>query len=281
MKEKIAWVTDTSAMLDEEFIVKNNIYVVPIVVILDEGPLRESVDISLEEFYVKLRTSKNSTTSQPVIGESVNLYKRLKSEGYTCAIAVHPSKKLSNTLESAYTAAKLADFKVYPIDSKNISYPMKKLIEYGKQLETEDTSVETIVQKMESMADQFVLTGIPYNLTQLQKSGRVPGIAAFLGNLLQLKLILSFEGGLVLLKNKVRTMKKAKNYLIDFLNKDLKRFLIDEVAIVHCNNEEEAEIWKGELQHLYPSIKFLIYPFSSAIAVHAGEGTIGLSWLRK
>lgn len=41
MVEKIAWVTDTAALLDDEFIKKNHIYEIPIVVIFEEGPYRE------------------------------------------------------------------------------------------------------------------------------------------------------------------------------------------------------------------------------------------------
>lgn len=57
MKEKIAWVTDTSAMLDDEFIEKYNMNVLPIVVIFEDGPLRETIDITLGEFYERLRKS--------------------------------------------------------------------------------------------------------------------------------------------------------------------------------------------------------------------------------
>jgi len=268
-------------MLDEDYIKSNNIHVLPIVVIFEDGPLRETVDMSLDEFYERLRASKKSpTTSQPVIGESINLYKKLKAEGYTCAIAIHPSSKLSNTYESSSMAAQQAGFKVYTIDSKSISYPMKKLIERGKQLEREDYDIETIVKNLQDMTNNIVLTGVPASLTQLHKSGRVPGIAAILGNILRLKLILSFEDGLVLLKEKVRTFNKAKNYLNELLKEQFQQHSIQEVAIVHCNNEQEAINWKLELQQQFPTIQFIIYPFSAAIGVHAGEGTTGLSWIR-
>ena len=281
LKDKIAWVTDTSAMLTEEFIKKNNIFVLPIVVIFEDGPLRETIDMSLEQFYVKLKSAKKlPTTSQPVIGESIELYKRLKSEGYTCAIAIHTSSKLSNTYESSYTAAHQAGFKVYAIDSKSISYPMKKLIERGIELEKAGYDTPTIIDSLERTAENIFLTGVPANLTQLYKSGRVPGIAAMIGNLLRLNLILSFEDGLVVLKEKVRTFNKAKNYLNNLLEDQLQRHTIYEVAIVHCNNEQEAIRWKVELQQQFPTIQFIIYPFSAAIGVHAGEGTTGLSWIR-
>ncbi|CAM5213056.1 DegV family protein with EDD domain OS=Ureibacillus acetophenoni OX=614649 GN=SAMN05877842_10259 PE=4 SV=1 [Ureibacillus acetophenoni] len=170
MKEKIAWVTDTSAMLDEEFIDQHNIFVLPIVVIFEDRAYRETVDLSLEEFYEKLKnTKKIPTTSQPVIGESIDLYKNLKAEGYTCAITIHTPSKLSNTYDSSYTAAQQAGLKVYPIDSKAISYPMKKLIERGIELEQAGYDADTIVNTLQKTTENIFLTGVHPNLNRPPK----------------------------------------------------------------------------------------------------------------
>lgn len=156
---------------------------------------------------------------------------------------------------------------------------MKKLIERGIELENAGYDPETIADVLQKTTDNIFLTGVPASLTQLHKSGRVPGIAAILGNLLRLKLILSFEDGLVVLKEKTRTFNKAKNYLNNLLKEQLQQHSIQEVAIVHCNNEKDATSWQMELQQLFPNLNIIIYPFSAAIGVHAGEGTTGLSWI--
>lgn len=282
MNEKIAWVTDTTALLDDEFIQQYHIHVLPMVVIFEDVPYRELADLTFEEFYNKLRSAKKlPSTSQPVFGEMVALYQRLKEEGYTYAIAIHPSSKLSNTYNSSIAAGQQADFQVYTIDSQMISYPMMKMLEKGIKLEKEGASIEQIVTEIEQMANQSVLIGIPANLTQLHKSGRVPGLAALLGNLMQLKLIITFHEGSIVLEEKVRTIKRARQYATSLLRENIKQSVVSEVAIIHCNNEKDAIQWKKELQEDFPSIQFYIYPLSSAIAVHAGEGTTGLSWVRQ
>lgn len=282
MIEKIAWVTDTTALLDEEFILKNHIHVIPMVVIFEEIPYREFIDLTFEEFYEKLKTARKSpSTSQPVFGEMVALYQLLKEQGYTCAIAIHPSSKLSNTYASSIIASQQANFRVYTIDSQMISYPMMKMLEKGIELEKSGASLSEIVNDIQQMANQSILIGIPANLTQLHKSGRVPGMKALLGNLIQLKLILTFHEGNLVLKEKVRTTKRAKDYATSLLREDIRQFIIKEVAILHCNNEKEATHWKIKLQEEFPAIPFRLHHLSSAIAVHAGEGTIGLSWVRQ
>ena len=281
MIEKIAWVTDTSAYLDDAFVKKLNIHVCSINVIFEDGSFREKVELTLAEFYEKMRNAKAlPTTSQPLFGDMVDLYTQLKAEGYSCAVAVHPTSLLSGTYAGSIAAAKQADFPIYAIDSKIISYPMRKMLETGHALAAQGAKAKDIAEVLENMADRVVLSGIPANLTQLYKSGRVPGIIALLGNFLKLKVIVSFQNGRVVLKDKVRTYKRAKEYVTELLRKELNHSTLTEVAIVHSHNDRDAEHWKAELQAEFPFIQFIILPLSASISVHTGEGTTGLSWVR-
>lgn len=281
MTKKIAWVTDSAPLLHNEFIAKYNIHVLPLNIVFEEGPLKETVDMTHDEFYKKLRMAKkHPKTSQPVFGDMVDLYKNLKEQGYDCAIAVHLSKFLSGTYESAFIAAEQADFKVYPIDSKIGSFPMVKMIEVGKAMEAEGSDVEEIVTRLEHMTNNSELSFIPSSLAQLHKSGRVSGTAAFLSNLLKINLVISFDNGKVVMKEKVRGNKRARQYVKNLLQADLAKASIPEVAIINCNNEPDAQAWKSELETEFPDIRFIISPLSAAVGVHAGEGTTGLSWVR-
>lgn len=281
MIEKIAWVTDTSAYLDDAFVKELNIHVCSINVLFEDGSFREKVELTLAEFYEKMRNAKTlPTTSQPLFGDMVDLYKQLKAKGYSCAIAVHPTSLLSGTYAGSIAAAKQADFPLYAIDSKIISYPMRKMLEIGHALAAQGAKAKDIAEILEKMADRVELSGIPANLTQLYKSGRVPGIIALLGNFLKLKVIVSFQNGRVVLKDKVRTYKRAKEYVTELLRKELNHSTLTEVAIFHSNNDQDAEHWKAELQAEFPFIQFIILPLSASISVHTGEGTTGLSWVR-
>lgn len=281
MNKKIAWVTDTAALLDEKFIQDNQIHVLPLNIVFDEGVLRETVDMTHDEFYDKLRTTKtHPKTSQPAIGEVVALYKSLKQQGYACAIAIHTSQHLSGTYLSAFTAAQQAQFDVYPVDSKIGSFPMMKMIELGQQLERDGFEPDQIVEKINELADHSELSFIPASLSQLHKSGRVSGTQAFLSHLLNIKVVISFENGKVVMKEKVRAATKAKAYVESLLSKGLESSIIPEVAVIHCNNEEGAISWKSALEKAYPLITFQVLPLSACVGVHAGEGTLGLSWVR-
>ena len=245
MIKKIAWVTDTAALLDETFIKEHNIHVLPLNIVFTEGTFKETVDMTHDEFYDKLRDAKvHPKTSQPAIGEMVKLFEDLKKQGYDCAVAVHVSSGLSGTFASSHSASQMADFKVYTIDSKIGSYPMVKMIEIGQKLIENGTDVEEVVEHIEHMTKNSELSFIPSSLNQLHKSGRVSGTQAFLSSLLNIKVVISFDNGSVVMKEKVRGNKRAKKYVTDLLRSDMKKANVPEVAVINCNNPRDAGTWR-------------------------------------
>ncbi len=279
---KIAWITDTAAFLSQEFINENNIHVLPLNVVFEEGALRETVDMTHKEFYNRLRNAKvHPKTSQPNFGEQVALYEKLKKSGYDCAIAVHTSSKQSGTVTSAPIAAEQAGFKTYAIDAKIGSFPMQKMLEKGMELEEQGAAPEKIVEEIKKIRLRSELSFIPASLENLHKSGRVSGTAMFLSNLLNIKLVISYiDDGTCVVTKKVRADKRAKKEIEHLLERAVTESGVAQVAVIHCNNETGADAWKAELQKDYPAIEFIVTQLSAAVGVHAGEGTLGLSWVR-
>lgn len=278
--KKIAWITDSSAQLDDAFIQKYNVHILPLSVVFPEGCYRESIDLTHKEFYDKLHLEKVSpTTSQPAIGEMLSLYEKLQLEGYDFAIALHVSSDLSGTFQSAQSASKMTDFKVYPVDSKIGSFPMLKMIEVGNELFENGKDVDEVITFINELTHRSELSFIPANLNQLHKSGRVSGTQTFLSNLLNIKVVISLENGKTVMREKVRSNKRAKNNVTSLLRANINRGTVPEVAVIHCNNTPDAEIWKNELLQEFPTLKVQIVSLSVCVAVHAGEGTTGLSWI--
>lgn len=282
MGKKIAWVTDTAAFLSKEFIEKHNIHVLALNIVFEEGALRETVDMTHPEFYQKLRDAKSHPkTSQPGFGEHVALYERLKAEGYDCAIAIHTSEQLSGTVLSAPMAAKQASFKNYVIDAKIGSYGMQVMLELGLELEAQDLEPKQIKEQIEAMRHRAELSFIPSSLEQLHKSGRVSGMAMFISNLLNIKLVISYDGdGSIGVAQKVRADKRAKKYVVDLLETAIAEGGVSTVAVINCNNHAGALEWKKELGVQFPTITFVPTELSACVGVHAGEGTLGLTWVR-
>lgn len=278
--KKIAWITDTAAQLDDHFIQKHQVYVLPLSIVFSDGIYKETIDLTQGEFYGKLRLANVSPkTSQPAIGEMLALYEKIQADGYDSAIALHLSSGLSGTFATAQSAAEMTDLNVYPVDSEIGSFPMVKMIETGAELLAAGKEAEDVVATLKGMAAKSHLSFIPSNLNQLHKSGRVSGTQAFLSNILNIKLVITFEDGITVLKEKVRSNKRAKSRVVSSLRADMAMGAVPEVAVLHCNNAGDAETWKKELLQEFPGLKVQVAALSVCVGVHAGEGTTGLSWV--
>ena len=64
---KLAIVTDSTAYLNERIRNHKDLFIIPIPVIIDDQPFEEGVDIGYEEFYQKLKTSKDFPRSIRIV----------------------------------------------------------------------------------------------------------------------------------------------------------------------------------------------------------------------
>lgn len=282
MKKPIAWVMDTTGFVTEEFKAHPDVYIVPLNIHFGtEEFIDDGVDLTNDELYRRIKeASEFPKTSQPSAGKFAELYDKLKEE-YECAIAVHASAKLSGTIASSTAGAEMSEFKVYAIDSLALSYGLSGLIERGLKLQEQGLEAEEIAQRLEKETADFrnyILIG---NLTQLYKGGRMSGAQYYLGSLLQIKPIvqLTSEGELQPI-DKVRSHKKAIQYLINHAKKDYEEFGIRRFQIMHGHVMKEAESLKQEVLKEMPDAEILIGDLSSSLAVHAGEGTLAFQWRR-
>lgn len=277
--QKIAWITDSTATLSKDFIEKHNVYVIPLYINFGDESFRENVDITAEDFYVKLSQSKDlPKTSQPSIGEFIQLYERLKEE-YTHAIAIHASSALTGTYQGSVSASEQTGFHVDVIDSKNGSFALGQMVERGVQLEEEGLEYEQIVERLNELPDNSRLYMAPGSLEQLYKGGRVTATQTFISNLINLKLIIKFDQGKAVLSEKIRTDKKVKRRLFEIF--DAESHLVKRASVIHGNVETLANSWKEELEQLYPQVEFTTTMFSPVPGVHTGQGTIGISWINE
>jgi fatty acid-binding protein DegV len=53
---------------------------------------------------------------------------------------------------------------------------------------------------------------------------------------------------------------------------------VREISILYGLHPEKALLWKKMILEKYPHLTIHIYPLGSAIGLHAGENTIGISW---
>ncbi|WP_440112821.1 DegV family protein [Paenibacillus sp. QZ-Y1] len=275
--KKIAWVTDSTSTLDPDFAKQNHVYIVPLRIVFGEECYRETEDMSSEFFYEKLGKASRASSSQPPIGEFIELYESLKDQ-YDEVITIHCSTALSGTLHTSMQAAEIAGVAVTAIDSRAGAYPLREMILQGLEWQKQGCTVAEIKVNIEQMIDNMSFYLIPASLQHLHRSGRVSGTQLIISQLLKIHLLLRFEEGKVVVNEKIRTFKRTKQRMLDMLKLDMGK--VKHVCIMHANNQEEAVTIKQQIADLLPRLKTEIMPFIPVVSIHAGAGTIGLCWIR-
>jgi DegV family protein with EDD domain len=275
---KTAWVTDSTAFLDEELKNHPDLYTIPLTILLDGEEFADGIDLTAAELYARLKDLKSPPkTSQPAVGIFKQLYEEL-SKDYDRIVAVLISGKLSGTVSSSEQAAKLVDIPVTTFDSQILTAPMSALLKKGIELVEAGNSIESIIDQLETLKttnETYVLIG---SLEQLHRSGRMSGLQFFLGSMLNVKPIISIEDGALNTKEKVRSDKKAKEKILSYLKSSYEKHKFKEVYILYGLHQDHASEWKEEIEKLYSELKVICCPLGAVIGVHAGENTLGISW---
>ncbi|MCP1159254.1 MULTISPECIES: DegV family protein [Bacillaceae] len=275
---KVAWVTDSTACLDEELAAHPDVYVVPMTIIMDGQEYIEGRTISAEDLFRRLKTlSSPPKTSQPSVGSFQALFEELE-ESYDSIVAVLVSAKLSGTVSSSQQAAQLVNIPVYTVDSGILSYPLTRLIKEGMLLTEsgiESSEAARRIEEIGSTSETLVLVG---SLEQLHRSGRMSGLQFYFGSLLSIKPIIAISGGALSIKEKARSIRKARERMKALLKEAYVQHGFREVFILYGLYDREAKEWMADLRASFQEIEFSAFPLGATIGVHAGENTIGFSW---
>ena len=280
---KTAIITDSNSGISQKKAEEMGIFLLPMPVIID-GEIRfEGIDLDDEEFYAGLAAGKDISTSQPSPGDVMDLWDRLLEAGYDEIVHIPMSSGLSNSCETALGLANDYEGKVAVVDNHRISITLKASVIEAKQMADSGMSAKEIKQDLEARAyDSSIYIAVD-TLTYLKKGGRVTPAGAALGTVLNIKPVLTIQGGKLDAFAKIRGMKKCRIRMVDaivddyktrFNGADLSRVRVD-AAGAGLTPEEIAE-WKSLISQAVPGVDVRYDPLSLSVSAHIGPGAYGI-----
>lgn len=269
----------TSSGLDPEDAQQLGITIAPLRVNFGNETLRDGVDISKDEFLRRLAASKIfPTTSQPPVGDFLELYEKLRAEGDE-VLCVVLSNKLSGTWLSANSAKQqFADEHVVVFDTLNVAGGEAIQLVEAARLAAAGRNLMEIVERLETMRDHVRLYFVLDTLEYLAKGGRVGNAQAFIGSLLQMKPILEIKNGLVEGAERVRTKGKAHARLRAIVDEAMHGKSRAQMMVLYTANKSPALELADELKRKYRLADCPIHSMSPAVAAHAGPGALGVAY---
>jgi DegV family protein with EDD domain len=280
---KVALVTDSTATIPDELIKQYRISIAPLQVIWGKETFRDSIDIQPGEFYKRLQNTKvMPSTSQPSPAVFSEIYRGLLEQGYDI-LSIHISAKLSGTLDSAIQARQgFPGSRIELVDSRSTSMAMGFPILAAARAAAHGATMQECRELAEKgCASSGVLFAVS-TLEFLRRGGRIGGAAAFLGTTLNLKPILELADGRIEAIERVRTMGKAIDRLLDLFVAQIGDQRPVQIAGLHANAPEEARLlMERALQRFNVSeiSETVLTEISPVLGAHTGPGTIGLAFM--
>ena len=279
---KIAVVTDSTTYLPAELVQQYNITIAPQVLIWGDQTYRDGVDITSEQFFTRLKTTKvMPTTSQVAVVSFQEIFQDLVNKDFE-VLALLVSSKLSGTNQSASQAKELmgaSGEKVHIVDSQSVAMALGfQALAVARALQGGASLKEAIDLAEKSHAYTGVFFAVD-TLEFLHRGGRIGGAQRFIGSVLNMKPILAIQDGRVEGVERIRTKGKAHDRVLELVVEKTKGKSPVRLATLHANAAEDARALLARAQQQLDPIESIFTEVSPTVGTHAGPGTVGLAFM--
>jgi len=273
--------TDSSSGFTLEEVKKYNIEMMYIPINFDGTEYLDQKELTTDEFYAKLTTSKNlpktSAINQILFEEVFNEAKEKGDELIVLTIA----KELSITFEQAVRAKDAVGYdKIHLIDTSAVAPALIALVLETVRLRNENKTAKDIVLEIEKLVPRVKLYAYVDTLKYLRAGGRISGASAMIGTMLSIKPHLYMINGKLESYAKSRGLKKAQAHLLAQLKEQPVDFSMP-IYFGHTNNIAECEKLKQEAIAEHKFADTGNWAISATVATHAGPGAVAVVFFTK
>jgi DegV family protein with EDD domain len=279
MASPVAVVSDTTAYLPADVVAANEIRLVSLYINWEDRSERELDMPNFDAFYDRLRgADRLPTTSQPSIGDFLDLYEPLVRDGRE-VVSIHISGGISGTVEAARQAKerlvqRVGADHVTVIDSESacgglglVALAAARAARAGGD---RDAVIERARQARENLKMWFAVDTLEY----LRRGGRIGAASAWLGSALRIKPILTLESEITPVE-RVRTGGRAVRRLLDYAEQRHADGA-DAWVVQHIQAPEEAARLADATEQKMGRPAAFISEVGPVIGTHVGPGLLGV-----
>ncbi|MCI9493623.1 MAG: DegV family protein [Lachnospiraceae bacterium] len=284
---KVAIVTDSNSGITQEQAKEYGVNVLPMPFFINGETFFEDIDLSQEEFYERLEGNADISTSMPAVGSVTELWDKLL-EDYDGIVHIPMSSGLSSSCETAIMLAQDYDGKVQVVNNQRISVTQKQSVLDAAELASRGKGAQEIKDYLEQTKFDSSIYIMVDTLAYLKKGGRITPAAAALGTLLKLKPVLQIQGEKLDAFAKARTVKQAKNIMVEAVKNDFEKRFQDAAGegmylyIAYTKDRQTALEFKVQVQEAFPKAEItMVDPLSLSVACHIGPGALALACAKK
>jgi len=272
-------VADTTCSLPRHRLAELGVPFVAQVVIFGEEAYHDDAEFQTSVFLQKLKASASlpkTAAPEPALYHPIFAAAQEQNES---VVVVAPSGKVSGTVRSAQSAAQdFPGLDVRVIDTLTVSCNLGAMVLEAHDLARAGGSADAIQARLEQMIPRGRLYFVVDTLEYLARGGRIGGARALLGELIQIKPILTIRYGQAEACEQPRTRKRAIARLEQIAATQCPASPQAHLAVIQVAAEDEAAQLAARLKAVLHLPEVPVYELPPAIVVHGGPGTIGLGF---
>lgn len=273
-------VTDSSVLYTVEQAEKAGFDAVPLCVSIEDFEGRD-MHLDMAEFYARIKAGHHPKSSQPSIGEVVDVYERYTGDDI---INISMADGLSGTYQSACMAKGMIENneKITVINSKTLCGPHRYMVEKAQKMKEAGYSAKEIIDWVSAATEKHESFLIPQDFDFLRRGGRLTPVAAALGSILKLKPIMTqTPDGKKLDKYGVkRTMSAAFKVVVEHM----KEKAVDKNYVVYVSHAEalkDALNAKKMIEDAIEGIEVRILELGAAFVTQGGPQCVAIQYIEK
>lgn len=273
-------VTDSSVLYTEEEAKAAGFDVIPLCVSVGDMDGRD-LQINMEEFYGRIGKGEIPRSSQPPIGDVVEVYEKYQDAD---VLNICVAAGLSGTYHGALSARDMVESRdrITVFNSRTLCGPHRYMVEKAQRMKEEGKGIPEILEWLKSAAEKTESFLIPQDFGFLKRGGRLTPVAAALGSVLKLKPVMRLtEDGTRLDKFFVkRTMSAAVSGIMDHMKKKGidGRYLL---YIVHAAAPKEAGAIREMIEAEFKGIEIQMMDLSPVFVAQGGPGCVAIQYIER
>ncbi|MFN2595042.1 MAG: DegV family protein [Actinomycetota bacterium] len=269
----VAVLTDSTAALPADMAAANGITVVPIWLTVGGTAYQDG---TLDQNELIARFDEGISTSGPSAGEFEQaISSAMDDDG---AVLLTVSGDFSATIRAARVAAAGFDGQVRVVDTKMVAAAQALVVLAAAEAARRGASVDEVEAAAERAKGEVQLVATLDTLDYLVKSGRIPGVAGWVGKRTGLRPLVEFSGGKIHPLRPAFTRDAALTRVISRWNKSRIEGARLHIAALHSLDEPTAEHLLAEVRSRVEPASAFLSEFGPAMVAYTGPGVVGLAW---
>ena len=207
-------IADSASEVSQETAKEWGIKVLPLKIRFGEDEYLDGVTLSNKRFYeLLIESDELPKTSQISPADYEDCFKEEVDTGDE-VVCLTISSGVSGCVQSANIAAAEFEGKVHVVDTMQFCISYYVLVEYAVRLRNEGKSAKEIADEITRVREKAIVLAVFDTLEYLKAGGRLSSTAAFVGEVLSIKPVITITNGIVDVIGKARGSKKGNNMLI-------------------------------------------------------------------